>query len=67
MENQYELNARKFLVGYSLGGLLAHKIACIHPGRFEFIALLAPYFGFKHPSKFSKFDDKLADLSEGSP
>jgi alpha-beta hydrolase superfamily lysophospholipase len=57
-----------FLLGESLGGLLAFNLACLHPGRFAGQALIAPSFknGMKFPLSayvklvlFLLFDPKL--------
>jgi alpha-beta hydrolase superfamily lysophospholipase len=47
----------KFLIGYSLGGLMATHFSVIRPTYFKALGLLAPYY--------TLFDEKLFDKYRG--
>lgn len=61
------IHVKKFGIGFSLGGLLLSKISAARPSFFSSVALLAPYFGFLHKSKFGKFNSVIESLNETNP
>ncbi|TNV72937.1 hypothetical protein FGO68_gene8328 [Halteria grandinella] len=53
-KNYSDTETPKYLLGFSLGGFLTTRLLLQRPNYFTAVALLAPFFEFKHVEKFNK-------------
>jgi alpha-beta hydrolase superfamily lysophospholipase len=60
-------DVNKYIIGFSLGGLLTAKINALRPQYFKSMALIAPYFRLLHLEKFAKFNEILEELNKTDP
>ena len=58
---------KKFIIGFSLGGLLSVKLNALRPNYFSSIALIAPYFNLLHRQKFERFNESLEQMNQEAP
>ncbi|TNV72939.1 hypothetical protein FGO68_gene9903 [Halteria grandinella] len=67
-KNYPDTETPKYLLGFSLGGFLTTRLLLQRPNYFKAVALLAPFFEFKHADKFSKASmPVLRELAVSNP